>query len=256
MIKILLIILLAISSYANDIETSGTVISNNEKVITSRHFGYIKKVFVQEGSFVKKNQLLYKIDSSELDSLKNEAKANLTILENKLDNVKLNYNRYKRLYKDDLIAKYDLEQLELNLLNLKNLVSIAKAKLTQINNEYNYLNVKASNDSMVIKKSIKEGEMAMPGAIALVLTDLQNLKIKTSINESDLVNIKKFQKVEVSFPSINFNTIGKIDAIIPSIDNTAHSFIVKISFDKKEQVIYPGMYAKLIIKTNRIKDEK
>ncbi|WP_404317773.1 efflux RND transporter periplasmic adaptor subunit [Malaciobacter canalis] len=256
MIKILLIILLAISSYANDIETSGTVISNNEKVITSRHFGYIKKVFVQEGSFVKKNQLLYKIDSSELDSLKNEAKANLTILENKLDNVKLNYNRYKRLYKDDLIAKYDLEQLELNLLNLKNLVSIAKAKLTQINNEYNYLNVKASNDSMVIKKSIKEGEMAMPGAIALVLTDLQNLKIKTSINESDLVNIKKFQKVEVSFPSINFNTIGKIDAIIPSIDNTAHSFIVKISFDKNEQIIYPGMYAKLIIKTNRIKDEK
>ncbi|PHO11060.1 efflux RND transporter periplasmic adaptor subunit [Malaciobacter canalis] len=256
MIKVLLIVLLAISSYANDIETSGTVISNNEKVITSRHFGYIKKVFVQEGSFVKKNQLLYKIDSSELDSLKNEAKANLTILENKLDNVKLNYNRYKRLYKDDLIAKYDLEQLELNLLNLKNLVSIAKAKLTQINNEYNYLNVKASNDSMVIKKSIKEGEMAMPGAIALVLTDLQNLKIKTSINESDLVNIKKFQKVEVSFPSINFNTIGKIDAIIPSIDNTAHSFIVKISFDKKEQIIYPGMYAKLTIKTNRTKDEK
>lgn len=256
MIKVLLIVLLAISSYANDIETSGTVISNNEKVITSRHFGYIKKVFVQEGSFVKKNQLLYKIDSSELDSLKNEAKANLTILENKLDNVKLNYNRYKRLYKDDLIAKYDLEQLELNLLNLKNLVSIAKAKLTQINNEYNYLNVKASNDSMVIKKSIKEGEMAMPGAIALVLTDLQNLKIKTSINESDLVNIKKFQKVEVSFPSINFNTIGKIDSIIPSIDNTAHSFIVKISFDKKEQIIYPGMYAKLTIKTNRTKDEK
>ncbi|AXX87371.1 efflux RND transporter periplasmic adaptor subunit [Malaciobacter marinus] len=256
MIKVLLIILLFISSYAKDIETSGTVISNNEKIVTSRHFGYIKKVFIQEGSFVKKNQILYKIDSSKLDSLKNEAKSNLAILENKLANIKLNYKRYKRLYKDDLIAKYDLEQLELNLLNLKNLVSIAKAKLTQINNEYNYLNVKASNDSMVIKKSIKEGEMAMPGAIALVLTDLENLKIKTSINESDLINIKKSQKVEIIFPSINFETTGIIDAIIPSVDNTSHSFIIKISFDKKEQVIYPGMYAKLVIKTNRIKNEK
>lgn len=156
MIRSLLLIVLFISSYAQEIQTSGTVISDNEKVITSRHFGYIKKVFVNEGSYVKKGQLLYQIDSSTLDSQKKEALLNLKILENKLEDIKLNYERYKRLYKQDLIAKYDLEQLQLNLLNLKNQVFIAKTKLKQIQNEYKYLNIKASNDSMVIKNQLNK----------------------------------------------------------------------------------------------------
>ncbi|AXH09982.1 efflux transporter periplasmic adaptor subunit [Malaciobacter halophilus] len=247
MIRSLLLIVLFISSYAQEIQTSGTVISDNEKVITSRHFGYIKKVFVNEGSYVKKGQLLYQIDSSTLDSQKKEALLNLKILENKLEDIKLNYERYKRLYKQDLIAKYDLEQLQLNLLNLKNQVFIAKTKLKQIQNEYKYLNIKASNDSMVIKKSIKQGEMAIPGTPSLILTDLQSLKIKSSINESDLKLISKNQIVSIFFPSIKFKTKGKIEAIIPNIDTTSHSFIIKISFDKKQEAIYPGMYVKLNI---------
>lgn len=248
MIKNILIICIStIYIFANDIELSGTVISDNEKVITSRNMGFIKEVYVNEGSFVKKGQLLYEIDSSSIDSSKQEALLNLRMQENKLANIKVNYNRYKRLYKQDLVPKYDVEQLELSLLNMKNMILIAKAKLKEVNFQYNYLKIKAPNDGLIIKKSIKAGEMSMPTAPAIILSDLSSLKIKTDISENNLGKIKLNQKVKVSIPSIELETNGKIEAIIPNINTVTHSFILKVSFDKKEFRVYPGMYSKLII---------
>lgn len=248
MIKSIFIICIStIYIFANNIELSGTVISDNEKIITSRNTGFIEKVYVNEGSFVKKGDLLYEIDSSNIDSLKEETLLNIKIQENKLANIQMNYNRYKRLYNQDLVPKYDLEQLELNLLNIKNMILITKSKLKEIDFQYNYLKIKAANDGLIIKKSIKAGEISMPGVPALILTDLSNLKIKTDISENNLEKVKINQEVKVFIPSIDLETKGKIDAIIPNINTVTHSFILKISFDKKEFVIYPGMYTKLLI---------
>lgn len=245
--KLIILSLINFSLFANEIELSGTVISDNEKVISSRNMGYIKNVYVSEGSFVKKGDILYEIDSSSIDSNKNEILLNLQIQKNQLANIKTNYERYKRLYAQDLVPKYDLEQLELNLLNTKNMIAITNTKLKEINAQYDYLKIKAPNDALVIQKSIKAGEMAMPSAPALVLSDLSSLKITTSIAESNLNNVNIGQELKIEIPSISFSTVGKISAIIPNINVTTHSFTLKISFDKKDKKIYPGMYSKIFI---------
>lgn len=245
--KLLSLTVLSLSLFSQEIELSGTVISDNEKVISSRNMGYVKNVYVSEGSFVKKGELLYEIDSSTIDSNKKEILLNLQIQQNQLNNIQTNYNRYKRLYSQDLVPKYDVEQLELNLLNTKNMIAITNAKLKEINTQYDYLQIKAPNDGLVIKKSIKSGEMAMPSVPAIILSDLSSLKIKTDISESNLNSIKIGQEVKVLIPSINFETIGKIESIIPNVNTTTHSFTLKISFNKGENTIYPGMYSKLLI---------
>lgn len=245
------LILLSSTITLSAVELSGTVISDNEKIITSRYMGFIKKVYVSEGDFVKKGQLLYEIDSSNIDSLRQEAKLNLQIQENNLNNIKINYSRYERLYKKDLVPKYDLEQLELKLQNVKNMISIAKAKLKEVNFQYNYLKIKAPNDGLIIKKSIKSGEMAMPSSPAIILSDLNSLKIKTNINESNLGKVKIGQDVKIFIESIGFKTTGKVASIIPNVQNMTHSFILKLSFDTKNMQIYPGMYAKILLELDR-----
>ncbi|AXH12495.1 efflux RND transporter periplasmic adaptor subunit [Halarcobacter bivalviorum] len=242
---LILTILLIINLQA--MEISGTVISDNEKIISSKFMGLIKKVYVKEGDFVKKGDSLYSIDSSNIDSLKKEALYNKEMLENSLANIKLNYERYKRLYEKDLVAKYELEQLKLQLDNTKNLLNIAKAKIKEVNTQYEYLNIKASNNGLIIKKSIKEGEIAIPSMPALILTDLDSLKIKTSIPESALQRVKIGTKVKVFIESLAFQTEGKITSIIPDTQSMTHSFIVKIDFDKQDKKLYPGMYAKLFL---------
>ena len=247
MIKILLTTIFCVNLFANQLELSGTVISDNEKIITSRNMGYIKDVYVNEGSNVKKGDILYEIDSSNIDSNKKEVLLNLEILKNQAKNIEVNYNRYKRLQEQDLVSKYDVEQLELNLMNTKNMISITNAKLKEVDTQYDYLKIKAPNDGLIIKKSIKAGEMAMPSMPALILTDLSNLLVKTDISESNLNNIKIGQKVNIEITSQNFKTEGKIEAIIPNTNDLTHSFVLKISFDKKDFNIYPGMYSKVFL---------
>lgn len=248
MIKILLTTtFFYLNLFATQIELSGTVISDNEKIITSRNMGYVKEVYVSEGSNVKKGDILYEIDSSNIDSNKKEILLNLEILQNQTKNIELNLGRYKRLQAQDLVSKYEVEQLELNLLNSKSMVNIANAKLKEINSQYDYLKIKAPNNGLIIKKSIKVGEMAMPSIPALILTDLSNLLVKTDISESNLNNIKIGQKVNIEITSQNFKTEGKIEAIIPNTNGLTHSFVLKISFDKKDFNIYPGMYSKVFL---------
>jgi membrane fusion protein, multidrug efflux system len=247
MIKLLLTTIFCVNLFANQLELSGTVISDNEKIITSRNMGYIKEVYVNEGSQVKKGDILYEIDSSNIDSNKKEVLLNLEILKNQARNIEINYNRYKRLQEQDLVSKYDVEQLELNLMNTKNMISITNAKLKEVDTQYDYLKIKAPNDGLIIKKSIKAGEMAMPSMPALILTDLSNLLIKTDISETNLNSIKIGQEVDVEIASQNFKTKGVVEAIIPNTNTMTHSFVLKISFNKENFNIYPGMYSKILI---------
>ncbi len=259
--KKLVLILLALSGYlaATTVELAGTVVSDNRKMLTSRYMGFVKSVNVAEGDRVKKGELLYEIDSKEIDSAKSQvelaiqqAQLSLQMYRNQQTNVVLNLSRNKRLYRKDMVSKYQVETLELANKNLIDMVKVAekqveqaKAKLQEVMNQYNYLKVKAPNNGVIVQKNINAGEMAMPGMPAMVLTDLSKLKIMTEVSESNLKNIKIGQSVDVSIPSIGLNSTGKISSIIPSSNPMTHSFRIKIEFDKQGKVVYPGMYAKV-----------
>ena len=245
--NILLLLALTASLMADAITLSGTVISDNKKMITSRFMGFVTQVNVSEGQKVEKNQILYTIDSREIDSAKRQSELSLQMYENQYTNVKLNLDRYKRLLQKDMVSKYEVENLELAALNLQDMISIAKARLQEVQNQYRYLNIKAPNSGVVVSKNIKVGEMAMPGMPAIILSDLSNLKISAEIAENDLNRVKHGTKVTVNIPSQNIQVIGKVTAIIPSSNPMTHSFKIKISFKNSYKSVYPGMYATILI---------
>ena len=240
---LLSILALATTVVAQTLTLSGSVISDNQKMITSRFMGFVTSVKVSEGDKVKRGQVLYTIDSREIDSGVRQAELSLQMYQNQYANVKLNLERYKRLYKQDMVSKYEVENLELNAKNLQDMMNIAKAQLDEVKSQYKYLIVKAPNDGVIIKKNIKVGEMAMPGMPALILSDLSNLKIEVEIAEQDMKSIFVGKKVQVNIPSLNLTTQGKIAAIIPSSNPMTHTFKVKIALDAQNAKIYPGMYA-------------
>jgi len=261
--KALLLIALAGALWAEGLTLSGTVISDNEKMITSRFMGFVTSVRANEGDVVKKGKLLYTIDSKEIDSAIarvqlgiSQAQLALQMNQNQLNNVNLNLARHKRLLEKKMVSKYEVENLELAAKNMEDMVKISKkqvaqanAQLREVKNQYKYLNIKAPNNGVIIAKNIKVGEMAMPGMPAFVLSDLDSLRITADIAESDLKRIKVGTAVDVTIPSVDVKTTGKIAAIIPSSNPMTHSFRIKIAFKKpKKSVIYPGMYATVVVK--------
>ena len=245
--KLLLLLALGVSLMAESLTLSGSVISDNQKMITSRFMGFVTNVNTSEGEKVKKGQILYTIDSHEIDSMKRQAELSLQMYEDKYENVKLNLQRNKELYKKDMVAKYKVENLELAEKNLQDMIDIAKARLQEVENQYKYLQVKAPNNGVVVAKNIKVGEMAMPGMPAIVLSDLSDLKISVEIAESNLKLIHYGKKVKVEIPSVGVKTIGTVTAIIPNSNPMTHTFKIKVSFKTLNKSVYPGMYATVTI---------
>ena len=241
--KILLTVALGATLIAETITLSGSVISDNQKMITSRYMGFVTHVGVSEGEKVKRNQVLYTIDSREIDSAKRQAELSLQMYQNQYTNVQINLERHRRLLAKDMVSKYEVENLELAAKNLNGMVSIAKARLHEVNNQYRYLNIKAPNAGVIVAKNIKVGEMAMPGMPAIILSDLSDLKISAEIAESNLAQISHGKKVTVNIPSLKIKTIGKITAIIPNSNPMTHTFKIKVSFKSNNRSVYPGMYA-------------
>lgn len=245
---------------AAGLSLSGTVISDNQKMITSRNMGFVTSVNVSEGSRVRKGDLLYTIDSKEIDSAKTQvelgiaqAELSLQMYQNQYANLELNLERNKRLLAQDMVSKYEVENLELSKKNLKNMINIAqqqvnqaKARLKEVENQYNYLRVTAPNSGVVIEKNIKVGEMAMPGTPAIVLADMNALKVEAEIAEDNLRLVNVGKQVKISIPSVGYSGVGKVSAIVPSSNPMSHTFRIKVSFPSK-QTVYPGMYATIDI---------
>ncbi len=238
---------LSVTLIAETLTLSGSVISDNQKMITSRFMGFVTDVRVSEGDEVKSGDLLYTIDSREIDSAKIQAELNLQMYQNQHNNLLLNLTRHKRLFEKDMVAKYKVEELELANINMQNMIMMAKARLSEVKNQYRYLNITAPNDGVIVSKNIKVGEMAMPGMPAIVLSDLSNLKIAAEISEDNLNRVKHGTKVIVKIPSLKLKSIGRVSAIIPNSNPMTHSFKIKISFKNNSKSIYPGMYATIDI---------
>lgn len=228
---------------AQSLILSGTVISDNEKMITSRFMGFVTEVAVSEGEQVKKGQPLYSIDSKEIDSAVRQAELSLQMYQNQYGNVKLNLERHRRLLQKDMVSRYEVENLELAAKNLEDSISIAQARLNEVKSQYRYLRITAPNDGVIIAKNINVGEMAMPGMPAIILSDLSALKVAVEIAESELKLIRFGKKVKVTIPSFELVLGGKVNAIIPSSNPMTHTFKVKISIDAQKVHLYPGMYA-------------
>lgn len=245
---LLVLALMLTSLLATDLKLTGTVVSENQKMITSRYMGYVKGVYVSEGDIVKKGQVLYEIDSIEIDNKKQQANLALQMYQNQHELIKINLARHKRLLKKDMVSKYEVENLALAEKNLQAMIKIARAQLAEVKNQYKYLKVQATNNGVVVSKNIKVGEMAMPGVPAIVITDLQDLKIMSEIAESNLAQASIGKKVDIVIPSQNFKTTGTIHSIVPSSNPLTHSFSLKIKFKSSKKGIYPGMYAEITIR--------
>ncbi len=257
--KVLAVTIILISALsANDIVLTGTVVSDGQKMIGSRYMGYVKKVFVKLGDKVKREDDLYEIESAEFDIMKTQA--NLMLEQAQLaveywkDRLKAINKKKKAMKQRKGMAGFDWDDLESQAENItamlesaKIMVKHAAEQVKQMAVVFNYLKMKAPSDGVVVQKNIKVGDMIMPGMLAIMLVDMEDLQIDVSLSESILKLVKEGMKVEVEVPALDFKTTGVVKAIIPDANPMTHKIRMRVSFDKGNNNIFPGMYAKVVI---------
>ena len=259
--KTLLIVtfLLIGSIHAEEITVTGTVVSDGQKMIGSRYMGYVKKVFVKIGDKVKREDNLYEIESAEFDIMKSQAdlmleqsKIIVEFWKTKLKNINKKKNRLKKSQNFSMLDFDDMESQAENVTSMlaaaQVMVEQASIKTKQMATVFNYLKMKAPSDGVVIKRNIRVGDMVMPGMLTIMLIDTENLEIAVSVSESIISKVKVGMRIPIEIPSINYKTIGKINAIVPDANPMTHKIGMRIKFERGENNIFPGMYAKVKLK--------
>ena len=233
------------------------VYSKNQVMVATRMMGFIKQMPVEEGEVVKKGQLLFEVDPSDVTSMLNQAegavlqaKSAVLMAEMAYADALKDYQRFKALYEKGAVSKRDFEKVTL-MKNIrakqvdmaKGMLKQAEAALSRVKAQFKYTKVKSPIDGVVTMKMKKVAEMALPGYPVVVLSDLNAIKAKSFVKESDLNAFKLGMPVDIYVPALKKTYKAKVSTIIPSADPATHSFVVKYSFENSKGLL-PGMYAK------------
>ncbi len=259
MLKIILLpLLLTLTLFSGSLSITGTVVSDNQKMIGARYMGYVKNIYFNIGDSVKREDTLFELESAEFDIMKNQADLALEQAEimvdmyrTRLDSIRREKALMRVRGKDNTIDWNNLDittdNVQAGLSATRSLVKNAAQKVKQIATIANYLEVKAPNDGIIVQKRIRVGDLIVPGMLAIVLVDLDHLEIEGQISEADLLKVNAGDFVDVTIPSIKFKTKGRIKSIVPSANPMTHTFAIRVSFHQDHKKIFPGMYAKINI---------
>ena len=258
---LLLSSLLTSTLFANTINITGTIVSDNKKYIGARYMGYVKEVYVNIGDKVKREDDLFKMESAEFDILKEQVNLGLEqaeiltdVYRSKLDEIRRN----KALLSRNKNSTFNFEDMNENLSisaehtssmlkAMKAMVKSAAQKAKEVSIISHYLEVKAPSGGIIVQKNLHVGDMVMPGFPVMILVDLSHLEIEAQISESDLLKVNEGDFVKFEIPSILYRGRGRIKSIVPSANPMTHTFTIRISFKRNNEKIYPGMYTKILL---------
>jgi RND family efflux transporter MFP subunit len=244
--------------FSASLNITGTVVSDNQKMIGARYMGYVKHIYFNIGDSVKREDTLFELESAEFDIMKNQADLALEqadimvdMYRTRLDSIRREKALMRVRGKDNSVDWNNLDitadNVQAGLAATRTLVKNAAEKVKQIATIANYLEVKAPNDGIIVQKQIRTGDLIVPGMLAMVLVDLDHLEIEAQISESDLLKVSKGDFLDITIPSIKYKTRGRIKSVVPSANPMTHTFTIRVSFHKGHKKIFPGMYAKLKI---------
>ncbi len=236
------------TSITSAITAAGQVEAVQTANISTRVMGYITKVYVNVGDAVKQGQLLFTVNSTDIQAKRAQADAAIAQAEAALTNAQKDYDRFTALYKQQSATAKELDNVTQQYNSTKAAVEAAKQQRNEVTAQLQYTDVTAPFSGLVTQKIMDAGNMATPGMPVLALEQSGNLQVSASIPETQIAGIKQGGDALVTIKSANKTFMGKITQISPSSQFTGGQYIVKISLPgEAENGLYAGMYVNVSV---------
>lgn len=202
-----------------------------ELTFSAEKSGKVISVLVKEGDYVNVGQTLVIVRSDVINVNAQTAKATY-------DNAKSDYDRYENAFKTGGVTKQQLDQAKLALTNAGN-------SLKQANINVGDTKVKAPIKGFINKKYIEPGSIlaGMPATAMFDIVNVSKLKLKVTVNESQVASLKLGNTINVTssvFPDKTF--AGRITFIAAKADESLN-FPIEIEIENNaNSSLKAGMY--------------
>jgi HlyD family secretion protein len=238
------------------VEASGKINPVTQTSVGTQVSGRVQELYVDYNSIVKKGDLMAVIDPSTYESAVLQQEANLQRVDSVFKNARRNYERYKKLYKDALVAKSELDNAEVDYLSAQAQVTQAKASLDKAKIDLGYTKIISPVNGIVISKEVELGQTVAASfqtpTLFLVAEDLTKMQIEVNISEADISKIKESQDVEFAvdaYPEITFKGVISQVRNSPTTIQNVVTYTVVVAVDNKDLRLKPGMTANASIIT-------
>jgi membrane fusion protein (multidrug efflux system) len=235
--------------------------SVNNVEIRTRVKGYIESVHTDEGKFVRKGQLLFKISSQEYKEELLKARAVLKSTQADLKQSEIDLANVLQLADKQIVSKTEVEMAKAK-------VDAAKAKVEEAQSlEYSaklklsLCDIVAPFDGFVDRFPNKMGSLVDEGTLVTTLSDNNEIFAYFNVSERDYLDFMKNLKLgsktsEVTLVLANgdlYDQRGLIETIDGQFDNETGTIAFRARFKNPERLLKHGASGKIRLE-RKIKD--
>ena len=222
--------------------------------------GIIESQLFTEGSSVKKDEVLYKVNASSYEATYNQAKAAYS---NALANVKaakLKDERYKELLKIDGVSKQEYEDANVSYLQVLANVEEKKAAMQSAKINLEYTQIKSPISGHIGISSVSKGALVTANQTTALATvrsldpiyvdftqsSVEMLKLKKLLQQKDIKAANTTVTLKLEDDS-TYENLGELKLQELAVDEMTGSVTLRAEFPNSQNTLLPGMYVKIII---------
>jgi len=226
--------------FENNLSLSGSIEANEQVEIRSEVSGIVEAISFQEGSFVNKGQVLFKVNDLEL-------KAQLIQATSKEGLAAENSRRAKLLLQKEAISQEEYDVARAEHKSTQAQVQLIRAQIAKTS-------VRAPFSGKIGLRSISPGTYITPTTLVANLVNTGKLKITFSVPEKYASQIKLNTNISFSISGSTQKYHAVVYAIEPEIAIATRTLQVRAIADNKEGKLFPGTFANVELPLDVIKD--
>ncbi len=256
----------------------GYVVPQRKAAVASKITRRLVSLMVEEGNQIKQGQIIARLENDDTLASRDQALANRKVAEANLAEAKaelniatLTYGRNKRLLERQIVSKSEYDNAEARYKHARAAVAAAEAAigastavLRGATVALDYSLIRAPFDAVVLTKNADIGDIVTPfaavataKAAVVTIADMNSLQVEVDVSETNIVGIRVGQACDIqldALPAIRFR--GEVYTIVPTVDRTKATVLVKVRFLDKDPRMLPDMSAKVSFLSRNLKTEE
>lgn len=221
--------------------------------------GYIEQILVDEGSQVKKGQLLFVLNDEEFETGMAQASAALSNAKAEATAAELDLQRVKMLVDKNIISKTEFELGNARVKSAHAKVDEYQSRLKNAQIRLSYTRIRAPYDGVIDRIPFKVGSLVNEGSLLTTVSDLSAMYAYFNVSEFEYLHYMRSvrenggrQQREVSLQLVDGSSYphkGKIETMDSEFDEATGSIAFRARFPNPQKMLKHGASGRISLET-------
>jgi len=237
-----------LSTIADQVRSYGTVKAQDLVSVSPQVSNRLTDIYVDLGDTVEAGQLMAKIYDKTFRDQLSQAQAQLAQSRIALRRDSAQFERQRQLLEMDLVSDSEYEIALATYRNTMAQLESARASLTQAQENFNFTEVRAPVNGVVVSRSLEEGDLAPSGQTLFELASDSGFETRIFLPVQDWRSVRIGQSVQLRVSNeASVSATGIVSRKSPQLDPTTGLGEVVITLTQVGRSIYSGVLAENLI---------